>query len=149
MKIRSKVLRKWKSANRTVPKTLSVFRDLHIKKLYLEEFIRKVRSVYRFFFAWKIICGMLRAYSIIIITYMYAVCFALTVLFRSTTVRAFEFFSGKTVNFRQKKRYATRALRDRVREKYPSGKWYGMVRYGTELRINSDPLLYLIARSGS
>jgi hypothetical protein len=34
------------------------------------------------------------------------------------------------------------ALRDREREKCSNGKRYGTLRYGTVLRINSDPLLY-------
>ena len=61
------------------------------------------------------------------------------------TVRAFDFFSGKTVNFRKKKRYASRLeTASVIKILTENGRVrYATVRYGTVLRINSDPLLYL------
>jgi hypothetical protein len=55
-------------------------------------------------------------------------------------VHAFEFFSGKTENFRQKKRYASRLETASVKNVLAEN---DRVRYGTVLRINSDPLLYI------
>jgi hypothetical protein len=55
------------------------------------------------------------------------------------TVLAFEFFSGKTENFRQKKRYASRLETASVIKIVTEN---GRVRYGTVLWINTDSLLY-------
>jgi hypothetical protein len=58
--------------------------------------------------------------------------------FKYDTVRAFDFFSGKTENFREKVRYASRLETAGVIKIVLEN---GRVRYGTVLRTNSEPLL--------
>ena len=60
--------------------------------------------------------------------------------FKYGTVRAFDFFSGKTENFREKVRYASRKVTASVIKILTEN---GRVRYGHGRRINSEPLLYI------
>jgi hypothetical protein len=71
--------------------------------------------------------------------------FHLALNFKYGTVRAFDIFSGKTENFREKVRYASRLETASVIKILTENGTvrYGTVRYGTVLWIKSDSLLYI------